>query len=378
MLVGTWQKKFLTDKNGDIMKIRRIFTAIFTLVMVISLITSASAATFTDVPENHPYKDAIDFCQTKGFVSGTSSTTFMPDAKLVRGHLAIIWCRSLNIKTENHSFTDVTKLRNSYDSPAIVLRSLGIISGTSETKFSPLSFITREQLAVITMNTYKLGVANQEAYTKYADNATISEWARNGISACINAKVFEGLYDGENFKPKEPVTRAEICKLIYNISLPTHTVTVAPIEGGTIIASPTEARAGTIITLAITPNAGKQLQAGSLKYNAVDITGTTFNMPTEDVTITAVFENKPVVLESISITTPPTKATYIVGEALDLSGMVVTATYSDNTSNAITGYTTTPENGSVLDTAGPISINVSYTEGDVTKTTTFTVQVNAS
>ncbi len=358
------------------MKIKKLYALILTAVMVVSSITAASAATFSDVPENHPYKDAVDFCKTKGFVSGTSNTTFSPDVKLTRSQFAVVWCRSLNIKSDNHIYTDITKLRNSYDSPAIILRGLGILSGTSDTKFSPSGFITREQLALITMRTYNLGVADQDDYKAYADNASISSWARDGVSACINAKVFEGLYDEENFKPGQAVTRAELCQLIYNISLPAYNITVGTLEGGTITASHTKARPGTLITLTVTPDQGKQLKAGTLKYNDTDITGTTFVMPAQNVTITAIFEDKPVVLESIAVTTPPAVTTYTVGENLNLSGLVVTATRSDNSTAAVTGYSTTPDDGTVLSTEGTVTVEISYTENGITKTTTFDVQVN--
>ena len=369
--------KSLPTKIGESMNTKKLFAVILTVVMVMSFATVASAADFTDVPDNHPYKVAIDFCQTNGFVKGTSSTTFMPDSKLTRAQFATIWCRTLNDKDDNHGFTDITKLKNYYDSPAIVLRSLGIFNGTSTTKFSPNDFVTREQLALLTMRTHKLGVADEDAYKQYADFASISEWARDGISSCINAEVFEGLYDGQNFKPGEPVTRAEICKLIYNLSVPDYTVTIGTLVGGTITASPTKARPGTLITLTITPDTGKQLKAGTLKYDDVAITGTTFAMPAKDVTITAEFEDKPV-LDSIAVTSPPAKSTYIVGQALDLSGLVVTATYSDSSSTAVTGYTTTPAGGSTLDTAGTVTVTVGYTEGTIIKTTTFDVQVNAA
>jgi hypothetical protein len=74
----------------------------------------------------------------------------------------------------------------------------------------------------------------------------------------------------------------------------------------------------------------------------------------------------------------PTITTYTVGETLSLTGIVVTAKYSDNTSAAITTFTTTPSEGSTLDTAGTTTVTVSYTEGTVTKSATFDVVVNAA
>lgn len=357
------------------MRSKKILSIVLSFAILLSFVTPVCAA-FSDVPENHPYKDAIEFSRANGFISGTSSTTFSPDTKVTRAQFASIWCKTLNIKTDNHAYTDVTRLRNSYDSSAIILRGLGILSGTSTASFSPYGNLTREQLAIVTMRTYNLGVADENDYKQYTDYALISNYAISGVNSCINADVFEGLYDGETLKPKDLVTRGELCKLIYNISVPKYTVTVANLEGGTIIASPTNARPGTVISLTIVPDAGKQLKSGTLKYNGVEITGSSFIMPAENVTITAQFEDIPVVLESISVTTPPTKATYTVGETLDLTGMVVTASYSNNTTNIVTGYTTTPAEGSTLSVEGTITIDVSYTEANLTKTTSFTIQVN--
>jgi hypothetical protein len=356
---------------------KRILTIVLSLITSISIMASVNAQSFTDVDESNPYKAAIEFCQEKGYVLGVSETSFEPTGKLTRGQLATIWCRVLQLKDENHSFNDITKLKNYYDTPSIVLCSLGALKGTSDTTFSPDTFITREQLAVLTMRTYNLGVASEDAYKQYTDHASVSSWARDGLSACINANVFEGLYEEENFKPGEAVTRSEICKLIYNIQTPEYTVTIATLEGGAITASPAKGRPGTPITLTVTPDTGKMLKEGTLKYDDVDITGTSFIMPAKNVTISAIFEDIPT-LESIAVTTQPTKTEYTVGEALDLGGLVITATYSDASITVVTEYTTSPSGGSVLDTEGVTTVSVSYTEGEVEKNTTFTVKVNGA
>ena len=67
----------------------------------------------------------------------------------------------------------------------------------------------------------------------------------------------------------------------------------------------------------------------------------------------------PVVLQSI-VVTPPAKTEYFVGEALDLTGLVVTGVYSDESEAPVTGYTTSLANGSSLNTAGTVYITVSY------------------
>ena len=65
-------------------------------------------------------------------------------------------------------------------------------------------------------------------------------------------------------------------------------------------------------------------------------------------------------LTGITLDTTNVKKNYEQGEALDLTGLVVTANYSDNTSEAVTNYTTNPANGATLNTIGAIPVTVAY------------------
>jgi hypothetical protein len=171
-----------------------------------------------------------------------------------------------------------------------------------------------------------------------------------------------------------------MCKLIFNIAQPAFTVTIDELTGGTITALPSLAQEGTPIKLRVTPDAGMRLKAGSLKFNDTPVTNEdlTFTMPADDVLVTAEFEEAPRALASIDVTTTPAKTAYTVGETLDLAGMVVTATYTDDTTAAVKTYTTTPAAGSALDTTATVTVTVSYTEGGVTQTDTFEVTVTST
>lgn len=70
-------------------------------------------------------------------------------------------------------------------------------------------------------------------------------------------------------------------------------------------------------------------------------------------------------LESIAITAPPAKTSYLAGEAFDPAGMAVTATYSNGATLAATGYAVEPA-GPLED--GTTSVTVRYTEGGVSAT----------
>lgn len=70
-------------------------------------------------------------------------------------------------------------------------------------------------------------------------------------------------------------------------------------------------------------------------------------------------------LESIAITAPPAKTSYLAGESFDPAGMAVTATYSNGATLAATGYAVEPA-GPLAD--GTTSVTVRYTEGGVSAT----------
>ena len=129
-----------------------------------------------------------------------------------------------------------------------------------------------------------------------------------------------------------------------------------------------------IITISGTPT------AASTEQIAITIPADQLIVNTEDLTVTANADAKFEIsasktLSSIAVTTAPTKTTYTAGENFDPAGMVVTATYSDTTTAAVTGYTVT--DGTAL-TAGKTSVTISYTEGGVAKTCTQPITVNAA
>ena len=79
------------------------------------------------------------------------------------------------------------------------------------------------------------------------------------------------------------------------------------------------------------------------------------------------------VLVSIAVTTNPSKMAYSYLESFDPAGMVVTATYSDESTEEISGYTH-PE--TAFSTLGQQAVELSYAYEGVTKTTSLNVTVN--
>lgn len=77
-------------------------------------------------------------------------------------------------------------------------------------------------------------------------------------------------------------------------------------------------------------------------------------------------------LVSIAVTTPPTQVNYATGDYFDSSGMVVTATYDDGTTNILNSYRISPMDPlKESDT----EITITYTELGVTRSTTQAISV---
>jgi len=110
---------------------------------------------------------------------------------------------------------------------------------------------------------------------------------------------------------------------------------------------------------------------GSVTVKASQEAAGSYNAGEASATITV---NAALTLISIAITTPPTKITYSEGETFDPAGMVVTATYSNATTDDVTASCTWTPNRPL--TTSDTEITISYTENNVAKTTTQAITVN--
>lgn len=102
---------------------------------------------------------------------------------------------------------------------------------------------------------------------------------------------------------------------------------------------------------------------------------TTITVTTEDGNKVATCEVKveKIKLDKIEVKTNPNKVEYKLGENLDTTGLVLLATYTDeNTKEITTGFECNP---TTLNTEGTQEIKVSYTEDEIIKETTFSVNV---
>ena len=175
------------------------------------------APAFTDIT-GHWAADNILFAASRGLLSGTSDTTFSPNTGMTRGMFVTALGRLAGINPDSYKtgkFTDVKA--DAYYAPYVNWAAQnGIVEGVTATTFAPDTNINREQMAVIMANyAKKLGYDLPKTLqaVTFADNAQISSWAKNAVRTMQQAGILSGK-NGNKFDPKGTATRAEVATVL--------------------------------------------------------------------------------------------------------------------------------------------------------------------
>ena len=196
---------------------KKLISLMVAMVMCLSLVPSAFAAEaasvdkFTDVPADAWYRDELAYALHNGYISGTSETTFAPDALVTRGQFVTILGRMVNadvsqFKTTQFEDVDITSWYGPYVEWA---RSTGIVNGVSSTQFAPDNKITVEQMSVMVSNCIsKLSLSPKAAPVVYSDMSSVSTWAVSGVEAMAKYDLLP-VDAANNVDPHKQATRSE-------------------------------------------------------------------------------------------------------------------------------------------------------------------------
>ena len=166
---------------------------------------------FTDVPANAYYADAVAWAVANGITGGTAENTFSPDAPCTRAQVVTFLWRAMGSPEPRSAgtFTDVNA--SSYYAKAVrwALEN-GITSGTSATTFDPNAVCTRAQVVTFLMRaldgrSYRSPRPSAVAASSYYADAVA--WAvANGITDGTGATTFS---------PDTQCNRAQIVTFLY-------------------------------------------------------------------------------------------------------------------------------------------------------------------
>ncbi len=202
---------------------KRISLILLIIAILIALAIPASAASasqFTDVSPTAWYYQAVDYVAKNGLFTGTTNTTFSPNANMTRGMFVTVLGRLAKVDTSKYKgapFHDINPDR--YYAPYVEWAAVyGIVNGTTTTTFSPNAFITREQIAAI-LYRFATKTGNDttytaDAYNAFADKGSVSNYAQEPVKWATSKKIING--DNGNIKPKKTATRAEVAQMLMN------------------------------------------------------------------------------------------------------------------------------------------------------------------
>ena len=200
---------------------KRFGALLLALILTLSLSVTAYAAVedtgFSDVAADAWYADAVTYVRDNGLMSGTSDTTFTPGGTMTRGMLVTTLYRmagspSLENEDLGYPFADVPG-DAWYADGVYWARLAGVVGGYSEDQFGPDDPVTREQIAAILWR--YAGSPAAESGTDFADEGSISAYATQAVDWARANGIVNGVEDNR-FLPQSSVTRAQVATILRN------------------------------------------------------------------------------------------------------------------------------------------------------------------
>ena len=192
-------------------------------VNAVPMKSSSTPTGFVDVPTDAWYAEAVAWCRENGIMSGTSESKFSPDEPMSRAMLATVLWRRENSVWVGHTmdFSDV-QTDTWYTEAVCWAASEKLMEGYGDGSFGVDAPVTREQFAAVLWR-YADSPDGGEAEA-FSDEGMISPWAKDAVKWARANGIIGG--KGENrFDPKGNATRAEP-EFIFNHFLTPFSFTV--------------------------------------------------------------------------------------------------------------------------------------------------------
>ncbi|MBE2940090.1 S-layer homology domain-containing protein [Anoxybacillus flavithermus] len=192
---------------------RKFLAGTVSAAVVASAIAPVASASFTDVAGS-VHADDIATLVAKGYIKGYADGTFKPNKPLTRGEAAIIFSRILKdagVKApeQGAGFPDVPASKAELAEAVAIVKAAGVMGGDEKGNFNPNANITREQMAKVVVEAFKL-TKPANYTTKITDLDKAGSWAREYIQT-LEAN---GVTKNTEFAPKQNVTRGQFASFV--------------------------------------------------------------------------------------------------------------------------------------------------------------------
>ena len=175
------------------------------------IVESAPVNPFVDVSKSDYYYDAVLWAVENGVTSGTSATTFGPNVTVTRGQMmTFLWRAHGSPKvTGSNPFTDISASDYYYNAVLWAVKN-GITSGTSATTFDPNAAVTRSQAVTFQ---WRAAGSTTASGSSFADVAA-DTWYADAVAWAVSNGITSGI-GGNNFGPDVAVSRAQAVTFLY-------------------------------------------------------------------------------------------------------------------------------------------------------------------
>lgn len=166
---------------------------------------------FTDVASDAWYYNVVSQAYGKGLISGMSDTEFSPESSVTGAQLIMMLYRA-----DGNAVSEQTS-GNWYDEAVDWAKEKSIISDNNGWTFDANADLTREQMMVLLYKylQYKGNdLSALDDLSSYTDSSEISAYAENAVKALVGKGIIEG--DGETLRPLSSLTRAETAVILIN------------------------------------------------------------------------------------------------------------------------------------------------------------------
>ncbi len=167
--------------------------------------------TFSDVPKNHWAWTMIQSMVKQRVITGYPDGTFKPNAPVQRQHVALMLTRAmeLELKKEALAFDDIPAT-HPYAEVIQRVQQAGLFDGVNG-NFNPTANMTRAQMAKIMVLAFHLTSTEKETF----NDVPVTHWAYDYIA--ILAANGIALGEKGNFRPEDPVTRAQFAAFLHRV-----------------------------------------------------------------------------------------------------------------------------------------------------------------
>ena len=173
-------------------------------------------AVFSDI-QGHWAREYIEELYNDGIISGKTESEFSPDENITREEFITVFVKALGFELvpSRSKFTDVSD--NDWFAPYVITAfENNIVNGISTDKFGVFEDVSRQDMCVIVHNAMKDLLQDGTKEKRFSDDYKISDYAKTAVYSLKESGIVSGRGENE-FEPLGTATRAEAARIICSI-----------------------------------------------------------------------------------------------------------------------------------------------------------------